>query len=241
MNYFLYDGTYDGFLSALFCAYLQKESSILRASRLEGPTFFDTITIPTDHKKAVRVHSGMKKLCTRLPRIAYSAWLTELEGIEDAILHTVRLGFNAQQDPLAMRYDSQVKYVLDCARKVSQETERFLQFVRFSEVSGIFVADIEPLYDILQMIGNHFHQRFGAQRLIIRDLSRRRAIVSDEHGWTLLELSEEQCQPIQVDGLFEQMWRRYFNAIANTARLNRKLQQQFIPLRFRSHLTEFQK
>ncbi len=240
MTCYVYDGSYHGFLSAVFAAYLKTESTISGQDRMEGPSLFDTVPVPTDEKKAARVTKGMRRLSVQLPRTVYSAWLSELPEVDDAILAALRLGFSAGRDPMLMRYDPQVKRVAASAQKVGSEAHRFLQFVRFTDVSGIFIADIEPLYDILPLIANHFHQRFGAQKVLIRDLRRRRAVVSGADGWYLAELSPEQCQPVSGNGVFEQMWRRYFAAIANKARYNPKLQQQFVPLRYREHLTEFQ-
>jgi len=240
MTCYLYDGSYDGFLSAVFLAYREVESTLLRQKSLPGPTLWDTVTVSADADKAQRVSAGMRRLSARLPRTVYSAWLSELPKVEDAILCTLRLGFSAECNPMTMRYDDHVRYVAECAQKVGSEAHRFLQFVRFSEVHGVFVADVEPIYDILPLIGNHFHQRFGAQQILIRDRLRGRAVVSEEKGWFIAELSPDQMHPITGAGPFEQMWQRYFNAIANKARLNPKLQQHFIPLRYRAHLTEFQ-
>lgn len=241
MTLFLYDGTYDGFLSAVFCAFPKKESSILRADGLEGPTLFDTVEVLTDPEKARRVTSGMKRLSGELPGGLYRAWLSELSPVDDHILAALRLGFQANRDPLLLRYHPSVKFVCGCIQKVDWEVERMLQFVRFVDTGGVFVADVEPQFDILPLIANHFHMRFGAQRILIRDLHRRRAVVSGEDGWFIAELTEPELQPVQGTGEFEELWQRYFKAIANQARLNPKLQQKFVPLRYRPHLTEFQR
>jgi probable DNA metabolism protein len=114
-----------------------------------------------------------------------------------------------------------------------------LQFVRFVKLSeDMYAADIEPEFDVLKLIGDHFHDRFPLSRFIIRDLRHLRAIVSAPSGWQITSLPAEN-PPLPRDGEFENLWRMYFKTIANETRKNLSLQQHFVPLKYRRHLTEF--
>jgi probable DNA metabolism protein len=151
--------------------------------------------------------------------------------------------------------DEDVRQVLYASRQTGMEINRFMGFVRFVEVdvdngdaavptgSGVtlaYAADIAPGPDILERLGRHFHERFQSQRFIIRDTKRRKILCSDEHGWWIVTLgANDPMPPLPKDGVIEEMWKRYFKTIANPARKNLKLQQHFVPKKYRENLTEF--
>ena len=63
-----------------------------------------------------------------------------------------------------MLNDTAVKRTVFAARRVSNRAHRYLQFTRFVKchIKGdgtalsVYVADIEPQYDILHLIAGHF-------------------------------------------------------------------------------------
>ena len=236
----LYENSFDGFLSAVFEAFrIGRGASLQNSDELEGETIFETLRVARDLKKVDRVSAGMARLDFDLERKAYFAWLSRIRGIDDDILESLRLGFEHGLDPLTMLYEDAPKRVFGAFHKVGHEAERGRQFVRFKKAgAGIYVADLSPVYDILPLIGTHFHERFACQRFIIRDLLRRRAIVSDESGWHITALPYGDI-PLPEDGEFEALWRRYFDVIAIKERENPALQRKFVPLGYRKHLTEF--
>lgn len=239
MTVLIYDGTWEGFLSAVFERFRRGFDGF--SIRREGTDalLFPVETTAVSAERAGRVERGMAKLGTDTPERLYTAWLSEHEGIDDAIAGFMRIGFDEGIDPKIHALHPDVRAVDKAFRQVGWEAQRMRQFVRFVEVQGIFVADIEPLYNVLTLIADHFHGRFNDQRLMIRDLQRRVALVSETRGWVLCGLEKDELQPLPNDGAFESLWRGYFKAIANPARKNLRLQQQFIPLRYRAHLTEF--
>jgi probable DNA metabolism protein len=235
----LYDRTWEGFLTAVFDGY-GKDVSIRREA--DEVSLFPCQTVGSDAEKARRVEKGLVKLAPDLPETVYMAWLSEIPGVEDDLQALIALGFTRRRDPRGDMTHPVVRAVNKACKQTGWERQRMLQFVRFVQTQeGIYVADIEPNCNVLALIGNHFHHRFGDQRLLIRDLKRRLILVSRKGGWSIKILSaDETMPPLPEDGLFEELWRGYFKAIANPARLNLKLQQKFVPLRYREHLTEFQ-
>jgi len=238
----VYDGSYDGFLSAVFAAFAGKGREVTLCNRMltEPPALFDTKVICTDREKVRRVVAGMARLGSEVEDTLYRAWLSELPGTDDDILECLKIGFAEKKDPTPMRYHECVRRVTDCAHRVGFEAHRFLGYIRFRVLSDSFlVSDIEPDHNILPLIGNHFHQRFGSQKLIIRDLKRRRAVVSDPRGWYVAELTEAELAPLTGGDRYEELWKSYFIHIANQQRKNLKLQQHFVPKKYRAHITEF--
>jgi len=143
--------------------------------------------------------------------------------------------------------------VVKAAGRVGNEAHRYLQFVRFvkiapnqpaltdgTETPGLYVADIEPEYDILPKIAGHFARRFQDQRFIIRDKTHAQALVYDTHSCQIVTFPELLDQPLPEDPQFASLWQHYFDSVAIPWRRNLKLQQHFVPLKYRRHMTEFQ-
>jgi probable DNA metabolism protein len=238
MTVLRYDSTWEGFLTAVFEGYNKPVSIQKEAGRT---SLFAAEQITPDPEKAGRVERGMTKIACDLSETIYMAWLSEREGVEDDLLAMLRLCFAQKRDMRGDMTQPVVRAVNSAGKQTGWERQRMLQFVRFVQTpEKIYIADIEPNSNVLALIGNHFHGRFNDQRLLIRDLRRRLVLVSQQGGWFIRELSDgEELPPLPEDGLFEDLWRGYFKTIANPARINLKLQQKFVPLRYREHLTEF--
>ncbi|MDR3207502.1 MAG: TIGR03915 family putative DNA repair protein [Oscillospiraceae bacterium] len=239
---YLYDATWEGLLTAVFQAFLRKdaEACIQAESRFPGVSLFPTCRVETDGAKAARVAAGMARLSGALPAIAYKAFLSETEGMENALLGTLRIGFANRRDPLPRRQEEPVRLLNTLAERVGGEAHRFLQFIRFVRAGpDLYAADIEPDYFVLPLIGGHFHVRFNDQRLVVRDVKRRLALLSTPEEWWIAPLPAE-CPPLPRDDAAAGLWKAYFRDIANPARLNHKLQRQFVPLKYRRHIVEFQ-
>jgi probable DNA metabolism protein len=238
---YLYDVTWEGLLSAVFQAFERRdgEADIQPASRFPGVSLFPVNEVETDAGRAARVAAGMARLSRALPGIAYTAFLSEAEGMENALLGALRLGFANSRDPLPLRQEEPVRRLRALAERVGGEAHRFMQFIRFVQAGpGLYAADIAPDYFVLPLIGKHFHTRFNDQRLIVRDIKRRLALLSEPEAWWVAPLPEN-CPPLPRDDRAAGLWKAYFRDIANPARLNRKLQRQFVPLKYRRHIVEF--
>lgn len=237
-----YDGSYEGFLCAVFRAFeLRDRDAFIEPVTDDTLRWCQTETVCSEPEKARRVEQGLSRLSPRLPGTVYLAWLSRHEGIDDALLRFVRLGFDRRKDPETMLYNGAAAKVMTAARRAGGEERRFLQFLRFVKaLPDLYIADIEPEYDILAMIVPHFAARFPDMDFIIRDKRRRIAAVWNRREWQLVEGDERlMALPLPEDGEIEALWRRYFKSVAILQRKNPRLQQHFVPLRFREHMTEF--
>ena len=237
----VYDGTYDGFLSAVFLAYARKiENSAMLYRESGGVPLGECVMVQTDAAHAERVQNRLCKL--GISRHAYKAWLTGEDSIDDAVLALIRKAIADGKSPLGDRSVQCVKRVCEASDRVGLEVHRFQQFVRFMKVSEappVYVADIEPAYDILPMLGNHFFARFSSQFFIIRDLRFKKSLIWDRERWYISEDRAVLELKLRDRSEFGKLWKGYFDAVAIPWRRNKKLQAQFVPQRFRPHLTEF--
>ena len=235
-----YEPTWTGLLSAFFEAWRDREALFSRQTEEDAPSLLASVTVREDEARADRLWKGMRKLSGALPDALYQAWCSEWADIERDMLETLRLGFSRGEDPLPLQMEQSVFRTNKASRYVGGLAHQYLGIIRFVRAGELYIADIRPECDVLAMLGEHFHGRFNTHRLMIRDRTRGRALVSEPApgGWRIADLPPDQ-PPLPRGGEFEKMWKRYFEVIANPARMNRRLQQKFIPLKQRGEITEF--
>lgn len=238
----VYENCWDGFLSAVFETFLRKDGcDLVRENRFTGESLFGSVRVKTCGTRALRIQNGMDKLGANVGATIYQAWLSERTDIENDIVKTLKRGFDEKRDPLPLLMCPEVRRVMLASRLVGHESQRFLGLTRLKHVHGdLYAADFTHDCNLLPLMGDHFCGRFGDQRIVIRDIERRQALVTGHGCWEITALPDGEIAPLPPDGEFESLWRRYFETIANPARKNLKLQQKFVPLKYRAHLTEFQ-
>lgn len=128
---------------------------------------------------------------------------------------------------------------------VWHEYHHLYGFVRFQELkNGILYAVIHPKNNVLSFLGDHFSNRFPREHFMIYDEVHGICLMHGAHKqWFIVDaglmqleqLPEVSAQELQIQRLF-----RYFcQKISITERENPLLQQQMLPLRFRTDMVEF--
>lgn len=237
----IYDGSFEGFLTAVFTVYEKKlqDCEIQTEDRDPGLFLGQTIQILTDVQRFRRVKEGMIKKISPLAlrNVIYCFYCREPE-IETLLLAYLREGFlrgNAcNHDP---GFDAGVK-VNRLASRVSFEVHRLQGLIRFKEIKpGLFYAGFEPDHDVLGFLVSHFCRRFASQDFILHDRQRKKAAVFEKGRLSFLAL--EGVESFFQDD-FEGLWQQYFKSIAIEERKNPRLQKQFMPARYWKYLTEKQ-
>ena len=244
----LYDGSFEGFLTAVYDAFYRRgadgpnEAATIKKADNGQLDLCETAVVETSGEKSEKVTAAIEqKLGQGLIQTIYKAWMCEEDGIEDALLHYLRVGFRQKRNPADMLYDRDIKAVLSAAGRVGAEAGKFVALLRFHKVGeGSYLADIEPIFRILPLVADHFADRFGDQMFVIRDLRHRMAVVYDLTEWYMTELSEEECVPYTGRDEYVALWKTYYKTICIKERRNLKLQQHFIPKKWRKHLVEMQ-
>lgn len=238
----IYDDTFEGMLCALFDALSQrdKNAEIIPESRMEGPSLYYTRHVTLDREHADRIGNMLERFRPGTTARYYTAWLSRDEHVEELMLAVTRVAIKHKADPFALRQYRAVSELDRLAVRVGNEAHRMLQFVRFVKLKDrVYAADIRPEFEVLPLIGGHFHSRFRDVAFMIRDLNHEQAILSNPREWYITPLPENN-PPLHSDGEYETMWKMYFDTIAIEQRRNPKLQQHFVPKKYRSTLTEFQ-
>ncbi len=240
---YIYDGTWDCFLTAVHHYYYDKHDvTNIESSLCYIPNLIDEYrTITTDIMKAKAVEEAiLRKISADSLDNLQKCFFSELEGREMWILKYIRLGFK-----IGMRIDSMLgdKTVLDVlvpARKVGMECHRMLGLLRFELLEGgIYYAKIQPDHNIISFISPHFKNRFADQNWIIHDTKRKIASLYNTKKMLLSYMDLSNIPELHSDELkFQALWKNYYKHIAIKNKINPKLQKNFMPKRYWKNLTE---
>ena len=147
-----------------------------------------------------------------------------------------------------------VRAVFGMYRQVANEAHHYKGFVRFRELKNkTLFAKIEPKHAVLPCIAEHFADRFPQENWVIYDKTHEVFLIH-EKGKRYYFLQQYMCmkgdsgsaQKIaggfsEAEMDYETLWKGFVQSISVAERENRALQNQNLPLRFRTNLVEFSK
>ncbi|WP_269236192.1 TIGR03915 family putative DNA repair protein [Flavobacterium flavigenum] len=251
MTEVIYDGTYEGWLTAIFEVYEFKLSDIVFAkNETSGTLLFATShLVVTDISKAKRVLDGLKlRLSAEGFSDMYKAFLSELPDIEETMFQFVQHVFANTKNVEEDFSNNAVWDLRKAIRLTRKEAHRMEAFVRFKLTKEqLYYAIIEPDCDVLPLIESHFKNRYADQRWLIYDAKRKYGIYYDLENVATIELQfnmkvtsskylNEICD--EQEEFFQNLWRRYFSSVTIESRKNMKLHIQHMPKRYWKHLIE---
>ena len=250
---YLYDGTFEGLLTCIYHHYYtDKAAGIFPREEYQPSLLNGYLEVETEEEKAARVYDAIeRKISGYALRMVYRAFLSDAPGKEMAILRFVVLGFRTGPSIGSLHAREEVHALEDLARKVGNEKERMLQFVRFEVMEAadrpgaqILYAKIEPSCDVLALVAHHFSERFRHDPLIIHDLGRSKAVFAYEGDWYIADFDGTHLPDgtaiarSEEERSYQDLWRTYFDHIAIKERTNPRCQKNHMPVRYWKHLTE---
>jgi len=239
---YLYDGSFDGFLSAVYACYYNKiPDNIESENNYTIDMLYEDKHIETDIVKSNKVSEAITNKISNDALInVYQAFLSEAIGIEFKLFKYIQLGFRIGKKINDFLTDEVVNEVEKYSRKVGLEAHRFLGLVRFQEFKGgILYATIEPTHNIIQLLGNHFKARLSNEKWIIHDATRKIGIVYENNEWILQDIKFEKLESHEKEELFYQnLWKIFHKSVAIKERTNEKLQMQHMPKKYWNNLIE---
>lgn len=250
MTFLIYDNTIEGFLTAIFEVYEYKMDKVaIRKNNLEIPQLFGKIIeVKTNLDKAKRVADRIKNILGNKGfQSLLKSLLIEYDNIEDPILNVIRYALKANKNVLDDFGNPDVLEIKQVLKKLGRERHRMNAFIRFKLANdGIYYAFVEPDFDVLPLISNHFKSRYADQKWLIYDLKRNKGIYYnlDEVKFVQLEErsnKENETLNINLDSSeleFQKLWKSYFKHTNITSRKNLKLHLQHVPKRYWKYLIE---
>jgi probable DNA metabolism protein len=249
MTTLVYDGTFEGILTAIFEVYERRlqQVKIQKGEWISTALFEDVLQVYTNQVKAGRVLQGLQQRISAagLQRL-YAAHMAAIDGEDATIVGYIRYVFDSQQN---VEEDYGNKYVLRLAemvRMIRREKHRMEAFIRFQKLQDqTFYSAIEPDFNVLPLLGRHFKNRYTDQKWIIYDLRRNYGLFYNLHAVEFITLDFSTIKPDNVistytedEGLYQNLWKNYFQSVNIPARKNTKLHMRHIPKRYWKFLTE---
>ena len=250
MTRLIYDGTFEGLLTAVFEIYERRlqDVYIQKTGFSNEAMFEDIISVVTDDTRATRVSKGLsKKLSPEGMKRIYIAHLGEFENVDNNILGFIRYAFDSKQN---IEDDFGNKYVIRIAELVNmmrRERHRMEAFTRFKKLKDdLFYAEIEPDFNVLPLLVKHFKNRYADQKWLIFDIKRKYGLYYDLHDTDFITMNAEDIRDTGKirdarhgeEEDYQHLWKNYFTSVNIVSRKNSKLHQRHIPRRYWKHLTE---
>ncbi|CAN5193832.1 TIGR03915 family putative DNA repair protein [soil metagenome] len=253
MTVVVYDGSFEGLLTAVFEIYEYKfpQPFIARDAATTGSLFGNTHTVETNAEKSNRVYKKLKAVTSaKTIRQLYDAYLSEIKEIENVLLRFIQY---AVQSSFTIENDftnADVLLIQQTSKKVNREKHRMKAFVRFQLTKdNLYYCIIQPDYNVLPLIGKHFQERYADQRWLIYDGLRKYGLYYN--GDTVAEVQmhfEANLNNAQnlatlhdeKEELYQQLWKQYFSSVNIQARKNMKLHIRHMPKRYWRYLVEKQ-
>lgn len=250
---FTYDATFAGLLSAIFESYRLRviADDFVAEDVYQQQLFGDPIQVPTNPQHAKRVLKGLAERGGKgIERWLTRCFLTEKPGTERLIYHYVRRQMETREDVQQDASDPLIRDLQMLDKQMGREVHRMHAFVRFQETpDGMFVALVNPDFNCLPLIGDHFAARYPAMDWLIYDTKRHYGLhwnpvlkkaefitLDTEKDGQLRQLSAEMLSAVETD--YQDLWKLYFKAVDIPERRNMPLHLQHVPKRYWKYLTE---
>lgn len=253
---FVYDGSYEGLLSCIFTIFKDRITPIaINAEANHQFTLLDVATrITTNDEWAVRVLKGVdERTHSCASGLMYKIFLSELPLCEmlvyQLVLAIIQKGDGTVLENFA---NPHILKAAQIEKMIHREVHRMHAFVRFQKSrNGFFYAAIDPDFNVLPLIGEHFEKRYADQSWLIFDTRRHYGLYYDQDVMKFacaddpvfsinpLLLQDESFQD-EKEKQYQALWENYFHAVNIRERNNTKLHLRHMPRRYWKYLTEKQ-
>ncbi|MBO5199380.1 MAG: TIGR03915 family putative DNA repair protein [Lachnospiraceae bacterium] len=253
MRVYLCEDSVDGIFTGVYDAWASRLGHdnvklLAQSGEVYEPELFcEYQRVETDPEKAGKVLKTIRnRISEYAAQMLIRACCSADEEKADDIYRFIVLGLNMGRRTSDQLSDPHVMSIFEKDRQVGNEAHHYLGFLRFSRVKeGVLFAEFEPKGDITAIVAPHFADRLPDENFIICDRRRRKAAVHPAGDqWFLTEVSEELLQKMEESSdrgdEYRNLWKVFFTSIGIEERRNEKLQNNLLPKRFRSMMTEFQ-
>lgn len=252
MTTLLYDGSFDGLLTAIFEVFEYKfqDVEIIAQHHYQQENFFSEVhQVITNDEKSQRV---LKKLETNIGKKGISqlmlVYFSERKDLERLIISAIQYSLKFPHQNILEDYaHPDMMEIAKVCKSVGREIHRMHAFIRFEKLQDdLFFAKIEPDFNVLPLIWKHFKARYADQKWMIFDLKRHYGVIYDLNDVDFFFPDEQQLQSLRHSEQFhhdeeksyQKLWQRYFVKTGIPERKNMKLHIQWMPKRYWKYLTE---
>lgn len=237
MNIYICEESLNGFLTAVFYSYYNREQVDMICACRDKVLLGDTCRIiEPSEPLAARVSAGIKTRVGKKGMDDVSRALCSGDGDKyQKVYAYLKVVFFEGKKAAEMYNNKCVKEFVDLVYKVNVEAHRLIGFIRFKETAnGVYYGYYGSDHDLIEVVAPHFADRFHTQRFILHDLAHKKifafdgknALFIDNAGDIALEFSEHE-------EIVSRLWREYQENVTIEGRKNLKQQSRFMPNRYR--------
>ncbi|NVJ52757.1 MAG: TIGR03915 family putative DNA repair protein [Campylobacteraceae bacterium] len=238
----VYDKTFEGFLTLVYEVYYEKLQPKEIVSKVPDTLLLDEIVeIKEDKEKSLKVLEAIKK---KFPKKCFelilNIFMCDTKEFELELLKYIILGFKDSNELFNIN-QKEVFYLQNLEKELFRHVHKMYGFTRFEELEdGTLYAKIETKFNVVYFLGKHFLKRLNNQNYIIHDINRKLAFIKSSDFLGVQNVASfEEPKLSQKEEKFKKLWTTFFESIAIETRENKKCQQNFVPLLYRTYMTEF--
>ena len=211
MTAYRYDGTFAGFLTCVWDALETKTEPMAFLLPEDGAALWEEREPPPDRDKARRLYAALSKRASpAFQKLIARGFLTCLPEKELALFTLIRRGLGEGDRARLDLSDPVMARVNLALTKMWTEWDHLKGFVRFSELDGVLVGEIEPKNRVLPLLAPHFAARYSGERLALYDRTHKEAFLCDRGRWKLVPAEDFRMGPAgETERSYRAMWRKY--------------------------------
>jgi len=151
-----------------------------------------------------------------------------------------RLSFKYKSKITNMLVNDTVDRLNKAVKHLTNESHRFIEFVRFSIYGDVLVSVIEPKNFVLPLISDHFCNRFMNECFMIYDKTHRQALIYKPNSQALIipldDFKEPEAENTEIS--YRKLWKGFYDAIAIEGRYNPRCRMNHMPKWYWKNMTE---
>jgi probable DNA metabolism protein len=230
-------------LTAVFDSYYTHKNAVSITSDKNSLTLIDTaVPCAEDLAKAGRVRAGIIKAGGQSAYGDVDTAYRSGEPLKERVIFDfLKLLFKHGRKAYEMHGETAALDFTNLVRRVTHEVHRLTGFVRLQETaSGIYYGYYGSDNDVLELLTPHMCRRFNTSKFVIHDYKRRKIAFFDgaECRYAIAPKTLE-IELSHTEELFRKIWKEYCGNISIDTRVNTKLQDGFLPKRYRYFMNEF--
>ncbi len=238
----IYDKTFEGFLSLVYDVYYKNLHPTKIINQKPDTLLLEEIKeIKTYEEKSLKVLEAIKnKFPKKCFELILNIFMCDTKEFELYLLKYIILGFKNHKELFNIN-NPEVFFLQNLEKELFRHVHKMTGFTRFEELEdGTLYAKIETKFNIVYFLGKHFYKRLNNQKYIIHDINRKLAFIKSNEYLGVQNIAYfEEPKLSQDEKKFKKLWTTFFEAVSIENRENKKCQQNFVPLLYRTYMTEF--
>ncbi|WP_086478284.1 TIGR03915 family putative DNA repair protein [Arenibacter amylolyticus] len=185
-----YDGSFNGFLCAIYRAFETKIKviDIQTANESQNGLFTETVTIVTDLDIAQRVWTGIRNKNNGAIKTVYFSFLSEIKGVELLLYKYIcSLYRTLSKEELEELHAINVK-LYQYTGMVAREKLRIESSAKFGvSKDSVYFSVVEPHYNVIPLISRYYRLKFPQTEFVIYDRKRQLALYNNLEKTQILQ------------------------------------------------------